>query len=159
MSNPDRKAGGARWLKRLGRIVLMAATWAGSAAVVSRAAPPQQQNPPPENAPAQKPNTAAPQSDTVTIHIEVTAGEKEKPVEGASIYVRFTEPRKLRHDHKVEMNVKTTPQGKARVPFVPKGSVLIQVIAEGWKTFGKSFEITSDEQVIKIHLDKPHQWY
>lgn len=128
-------------------------------ALPGRAAAGQQKDPPPESAPPPKTSPSGQQSGTVTIHIEVTAGEKEKPVEAASVYVRYTEPHKLRHDQKVEMNVKTTPQGKARVPLVPRGTVLIQVIADGWKTFGKTFEITEDEQVIKIHLDKPHKWY
>jgi hypothetical protein len=120
-------------------------------------APQQQKDAPPQKDSAAKSNGQ--QSDTVTIHIEVTGGEKDKPIDGASVYVRFTEPRKLRSDRKVEMDVKTTPQGKARVPYVPRGKVIIQVVAEGWKTFGKTFDITEDEQVIKIHLDKPHQWY
>ena len=118
----------------------------------------QQKDPPPEGNAAGKPSSGQ-QSDSVTIHIEVTGGEKNKPVEGASVYVRYTEPRKLHRDQKVEMNFKTTPQGKARVPYVPKGSVIIQVIAQGWKTFGKTYEITEEDQMIKIHLDPPHKWY
>jgi hypothetical protein len=144
---------------RSGRGAVIATAVLLLAAVPAGAASRQQKDAPADEGSAHKSNSAGQQSDTVTIHIEVTAGEKDKPVEAASIYVRYSEPRKLRHAQKVEMNVKTTPQGKARVPYVPRGTVLIQVIAEGWKTFGKNFEITEDEQVIKIHLDRPHQWY
>ena len=143
---------------------LARAMWFAGALAVLAGAPAgayfsQEKDSPAESNAGQKAAATGQQSDTVTIRIEVTGGEKNKPVEAASVYVRYTETHKLRHDHKVEMNVKTTPQGKVRVPYVPKGTVLIQVIAEGWKTFGKNFDITEDEQLIKIHLDKPHQWY
>ena len=94
----------------------------------------------------------------VTIHIEVTAGEKNKPVENASVYVRYNEPHKIKADKLIEMNVKTSVDGKVRVPLVPKGRILIQVIAEGWKTYGRWFDLTEDGQVFKIHLDRPPNW-
>lgn len=93
------------------------------------------------------------------LRVEVTAGEKDKPVEGASVYIRYQEERMLRKDKKIEMNVKTNKEGIVRVPDVPKGKVLIQVIAEGWKTFGRWYEIGSDEEVVKIKLEKPPRWY
>ena len=96
---------------------------------------------------------------TFTIRIEVTAGEKEKPVENASVYIRYPESRKLKSDRLVEMDVKTSTEGKAKVPLVPKGRILIQVVAPGWKTFGKWFDLTEDEQVFKIHLDNRPKWY
>ena len=95
----------------------------------------------------------------VTIHIELTAGEKTTPGEGASIYVRYNEPHRIKADKLVEMNVKTSAEGKVRVPLVPKGKILIQVVAEGWKTYGRWFDLTEDGQVFKIHLDRPHKWY
>ena len=94
-----------------------------------------------------------------TIHIEVTAGDKNKPVENASVYVRYYEPRKLKSDKLIEMDMKTSAEGKVRTPSVPKGRILIQVVAEGWKTYGHWFDLTDDGQVFKIHLDPPHHWY
>jgi len=95
----------------------------------------------------------------VTIHIEVTAGAKDKPVDNASVYVRYPDPRRFKSEHLAEMNVKTSQEGRVKVPLVPKGRILIQVIAPGWKTFGKWFDLTEDEQVFKIHLDNPPKWY
>lgn len=108
-------------------------------------------------APAKPPKSVPP--DLVTIHIEVTGGEKEKPVESASVYIRYYEPRKIKADKLIEMNVKTSAEGNVRVTLVPKGRILIQVVAEGWKTFGRWFDLTEDGQVFKIHLDRPHKWY
>ena len=93
------------------------------------------------------------------LRIEVTAGEKNKPVESASVYVRYTEERTLRKDKKIEMNVKTNKDGIAKVPEVPKGKVLIQIVAEGWKTFGRWYDISGDEEVVRIKLEKPTRWY
>lgn len=95
----------------------------------------------------------------VTIRIEITAGEKNKPIENASVYVRYNEPHKFKSDKLVEMNVKSSAEGKARVPLVPKGRIMIQVVAEGWKPYGRWFDLTEDGQVFKIHLDPPHRWY
>jgi hypothetical protein len=91
--------------------------------------------------------------------IEVTAGDNNVPVENASVYVKFVERRRFWKDKKYELNVKTNREGIAHIPDPPLGKVLIQVIAEGWKTYGKSFEITDPKQVIKIHLENPPKWY
>jgi hypothetical protein len=117
----------------------------------------QAEAPTPKSEPAKQEKAASPES--VTIYIQVTAGAKNKPVENASVYVRYYEARKIRSDKLVEMDLKTSAEGKVRVPIVPKGRILIQVIAEGWKTYGKWFNLTEDGQVFKIHLDPPHHWY
>ncbi len=101
---------------------------------------------------------AGKQGGTTKLRIEVTAGEKKQPVENASVYVRYVEEGLLK-EKKREMNVKTNREGVAKVPDVPRGKVLIQAIAEGWKTFGRWYELDSDEQTIKIHLEKPPRWY
>lgn len=91
--------------------------------------------------------------------IEVTGGEKSVPVENASVYVKFVVERPLAKDKHYELNVKTNREGVTHVPDAPMGKVLIQVIAEGWKTFGRWYEITELKQTIQIHLEKPTRWY
>ncbi|MBZ5701334.1 MAG: hypothetical protein LAN84_05755 [Acidobacteriia bacterium] len=91
--------------------------------------------------------------------IEVTGGENNVPVENASVYVKFVIERKLIKDKKYELNVKTNRDGITHVPDAPLGKVLIQVIAEGWKTYGRWFTITDAQQTIQIHLEKPPRWY
>jgi hypothetical protein len=102
-------------------------------------------------------STKLPQSNR--LRIEVVGGEKDAPVENASVYVKYVEERKLRKDKKFELNVKTNHEGVAHVPDAPLGKVLIQVIAEGWKSYGKWFEISDPKQIIKIKLEKPPRWY
>ena len=99
-------------------------------------------------------------SDPVSrVTIEVSGGEKEAPVENASVYLKYVEERKLRKNKNVELNVKTNRDGTAHIPEAPTGRVLIQVIAEGWKTYGRWYDITDPQQVIKVRLEKPPKWY
>jgi len=98
--------------------------------------------------------------DAVTrLRIEVTGGDEAKPVDQASVYVRYSEERLLRRDKKVELNLKTNRDGVAKLDDAPRGKILIQIVAPGWKTFGKWFELDQEEQTIKIQLQKPPRWY
>ena len=91
--------------------------------------------------------------------IEVTGGDKNVVVVDASVYLKFKEPRKLRKDRKYALNVKTNRDGTAHIPDPPMGTVLIQVVAEGWKSYGKDYELTDPGAVIKIHLERATKWY
>jgi len=93
------------------------------------------------------------------LRIEVSGGENNVAVENASVYLKFTEEHKLGKDKKYELNVKTNRSGVAHIPDPPLGRVLIQIVAEGWKTYGKYYELTDPGEVIKIHLDRPPKWY
>jgi len=93
------------------------------------------------------------------VTIEVSGGEKDAPVENASVYLKYVEENKLKKDKKVELNVKTNREGTAHIPETPTGRVLIQVVADGWKTYGRWYDITEAKQTIKVHLEKPPRWY
>jgi hypothetical protein len=100
-----------------------------------------------------------PASSSVRLTIVVTNGEDKKPVDSASVYVKFVEARKLAKDKKIEMNLKTNLSGICHVPEIPRGKFLIQVIAPGWKTFGEYYEVDQAEQTINIELARPPKWY
>ena len=87
------------------------------------------------------------------------AATKSVPVENASVYVKYIEERTIRKDKKLEFNVKTNREGFAHVPEAPIGRALIQIIAEGWKTYGRWYDITDPQQIIKVRLEKPPKWY
>src|SRR6266581_3589840 len=106
------------------------------------------QNPAPSS-PA--PKATAPKPDPQSrITIEVTGGEKETPVENASVYFKYVE------EHKIKKNNR---DGVAHVPDAPLGRVLVQVLAEGWKSYGRWLDLTDPKQTIKIHLERPPKWY
>lgn len=93
------------------------------------------------------------------ITIEVSGGERNVAVENASVYLKYVEEKKLFKDRKYELNVKTNREGSAHIPDPPMGRVLIQIVADGWKTYGQYYELKESNMVIKIHLDRPPKWY
>lgn len=114
---------------------------------------------PPAQPPAQDKKETKSSDTTITkLRIMVTGGDK--PVGNASVYVKYNEPGGLFHREKLaEMSFKTNEDGSVKVPEVPRGRVLIQVIAKGWHTYGKWYDIETDGQSIEIKLEEPHHWY
>jgi|SRR5208283_131370 len=106
--------------------------------------------------PAPPKNTAPSPVNRLTI--EVTGGDGNKPVENASVYLKTVEQHLIK-DKKSEVNVKTNQEGIAHIPDIPLGRVLIQIVADGWKTYGHWYDITDPKQTIQIHLDRPPKWY
>ncbi len=102
---------------------------------------------------------AAPAPAIKKLTIEVSGGEKNAAVENASVYLKYSEEKKLRKDRKYALNVKTNRDGTAHIPDPPLGKVLIQVVADGWKAYGQYYVIKDGGAVIKIHLDRPTKWY
>ncbi|MGB7732040.1 MAG: carboxypeptidase-like regulatory domain-containing protein [Candidatus Acidiferrum sp.] len=109
-----------------------------------------------DQAPPPKKDQAPAPANRLTI--EVTAGDSNKPVENASVYVKTIEEHLIK-DKKFEVNVKTNQEGVAHVPDAPMGRVLVQIVADGWKPYGHWYDITDPKQVIKIHLERPPKWY
>ncbi len=93
------------------------------------------------------------------LRIEVVAGEDKKPVDGASVYVKFTEIHRVGKDKQIEFDLQTNQEGVARAPDVPLGKVEIQVVAPKWKPFGQFYDIENADQTIHIELVRPPHWY
>jgi hypothetical protein len=97
-----------------------------------------------------------PDEGTVKLKIHVTAGDGNKPAANASVYVRYEENKKGKQ---AELDLKTNEDGTVKVPELPKGRMLIQVVAPGWKTFGKYYDLEKDEEEVTIHLENRPRWY
>jgi hypothetical protein len=116
----------------------------------------QQQDQPPAKSEKKQP---PPEPSTTVIHITVT-DPKGKPVANASVYVRYNEPGGLFHHDKLsELNYKTNEEGTLKVKDVPVGKVLIQVIAPGWHTYGKWYDMDKADETVAIKLEEPTHWY
>jgi len=93
------------------------------------------------------------------LRIHVT-NDHDKPVANASVYVRFNvSGGLLHHDKLAELNFKTNQDGSVKVPEVPQGKILIQVIATGWHTFGQWYDVEKEQETITIKLAPPPHWY
>jgi Carboxypeptidase regulatory-like domain len=93
----------------------------------------------------------------VKLRIEVkTLGGK--PIDRASVIVRFAEGRdvmKLLKKHITNWETATNQAGVVKIPEVPQGKIRIQVIAKGYQTFGQIFEVRETEKTIEIKLNPP----
>lgn len=89
----------------------------------------------------------------------VVTGEEKKPIDSASVYVKYVTEGKLGRKNKIEMNLKTNLSGVCHVPDIPAGKFLIQVVAPGWKAYGEYFDVTQPEQTINIELMHATKWY
>ncbi len=85
-----------------------------------------------------------------------------KPVERASVVVRFVEGRSVaKLGKKVITNweLRTNQEGVARIPSIPQGKIRIQVIAKGYQTFGQVFDVNEEEKTIEVKLNAPQPQY
>jgi hypothetical protein len=81
-----------------------------------------------------------------------------KPVDRASVVIRFVQGRSIVKMGKkmiTSWETRTNQDGLAKVPEMPQGTVLIQVIAKGYQTFGQEFTVEEDDKTIEIKLNPP----
>ena len=86
----------------------------------------------------------------------------DKPVERAGVVVRFVEGRsvvKLGKKIRTNWEMRTNQEGVAKIPPIPQGKILIQVIAKGYQTFGQTFEVNEEEKTIEVKLNPPQPQY
>jgi hypothetical protein len=94
--------------------------------------------------------------------IEVKSQKTGKPIDRASVIVRFEEGRSIKKfGKKIKTNweLRTNQLGQAKIPPIPQGKLLIQVIAKGYQTFGERYEVLEPEKTIEIQLNPPQPQY
>ena len=100
-------------------------------------------------------------SDTTRLQVKITNLEG-KPVDRASVIVRFVKGRnyaKLGKKMLTHWETRTNQEGLVKLPEMPQGEILVQVIAKGYQTFGDKFDVANDEQTIEIKLNPPQPQY
>ena len=96
-------------------------------------------------------------ADQTTLKIVVT-NQNGHPVDNASVIVKFVQGRsKAKFGAKIrtEWNLKTSQEGIAKLPSIPQGKILIQVIAKNYQTFGQTFDVDEAEKTVEIKLNPP----
>lgn len=91
-----------------------------------------------------------------TSRIEVTVTKKSngKPIPNAGVVFNPTRDGKDLGN----LEVKTDPEGRAVVDIIPTGStVLVQVIANGFSTFGQTYEVDQPTKEISIQMLRPQE--
>jgi hypothetical protein len=95
------------------------------------------------------------------LRVEVT-NHKGDPVDRASVIVRFVEGRsvkRLGRKKNRRWELKTNQQGIARMPPLPQGKIMVQVIADKYQTHGELVEVYEEEKTIQVELNPPQPQY
>ncbi len=96
---------------------------------------------------------------TLTISVKSPGG---KPVEGASVIVKFVKGHsavKLGKKIRKEWELRTNQEGLAKIPPIPQGTILVQIIAKNYQTFGQNFDVDEEQKTLDIRLNPPQPQY
>ena len=96
------------------------------------------------------------------IRVEVRKATTDKPVDRASVIVRFVEGRsvvKLGKKIMTSYQMRTNQDGVATIPPIPQGKIQIQVIAKGFQTYGQLIDIGEEEKTVEVKLNDPQPQY
>jgi hypothetical protein len=100
--------------------------------------------------------------DLTRLQIHVT-NERGKPVDRASVIVKFVNGRSVKalglKKARLSWELKSSQEGMAKIPGIPKGKILIQINAKNYQTFGDTFDIDEDERLVEIVLKTPQSQY
>ncbi|MBZ2183737.1 MAG: hypothetical protein K7J46_03430 [Bryobacter sp.] len=95
------------------------------------------------------------------LRIEVT-NDIGKPVDRAGVVVRFIKGRsaaKLGKKVIKSWELRTNSEGWVKIPPIPQGEILIQVIARNYQTYGETFDVSEEERTIQVKLAPPQKQF
>lgn len=94
---------------------------------------------------------------SATLEFVVIKDSNGKPVRNAEIVLHPVDKDGHQQDNGVEL--KTHEDGKASINGVPYGKLRVQVIAQGFRTYGEDFDINQPSHAFTIKLQKPAEQY
>ena len=96
------------------------------------------------------------------ISVTVT-DEYGKPIDNAAVILDFLgshhQITKLGKRKQTHWEVHTNQEGLAHFPPIPQGTIQVQVVAKNHQTFGKKFDVDTDEKAIDVTLNPPQEQY
>ncbi len=91
-----------------------------------------------------------------TVTVTVLRAADGKPLKNAAVVFHPA----MGDTQEGNMELKTDDEGVAKMTIIPVGSeVLVQVIMPGYRTYGRKYDIPSNEKSITIKLLPPDQQY
>jgi uncharacterized GH25 family protein len=95
--------------------------------------------------------------------IRVTVKDQyDKPIDNAAVILDFLgshQITKLGRRGQTHWEVHTNQEGLAHFPPIPQGTIQLQVVAKNHQTFGKKFDVDTDQKTIDVKLNPPQQQY
>ena len=97
---------------------------------------------------------AAPPMTTLRIEVKTLS---DAPVERASVRVKFIHGRAGKIGKRIvtSYEMRTNQEGIAKIPPIPQGQILVQVMAKGYQTFGQKYEVNEAEKTVEVKLNPP----
>src|ERR1700733_11332931 len=93
---------------------------------------------------------------TATIKVTVLRSTNGKPIPNAAVVFHPMEGDK----DKGALELKSNEDGNVTIDVIPIGdTVRLQVIADGWKTFGDDYKIDTDSKEIVVKMKRPGEQY
>lgn len=93
---------------------------------------------------------------TATIKVMVVRSTNGKPIANAAVVFHPMEGDR----DKGALELKSDEDGKVSIDVIPIGdTVRLQVIADGWKTYGEDYKIDSDSKEILVKMKRPTEQY
>jgi hypothetical protein len=93
---------------------------------------------------------------TATIKVTVVRATNGKAIANAAVVFHPMEGDK----DKGALELKSDEDGKVTIDVIPIGdTVRLQVIAEGWQTYGDDYKIDSDSKEILVKMKRPGSQY
>lgn len=90
---------------------------------------------------------------TSKVDVTILRNDDGKPIENASVIFQLV-------GEKGNMELKTNEDGKTVIDVLPTGSsVVLQVLAKGYQTYGAEYKIDKAQMAIELKLKRPGQQY
>jgi len=90
---------------------------------------------------------------TSTVNVTILRADDGKPIENASVVFQVL-------GDKGNMELKTNEDGKTTIDVLQTGSkVLLQVIAKGFQTYGKQYDVDKETLAIEVKMKRPSKQY
>jgi hypothetical protein len=94
---------------------------------------------------------------TSFIYFQVIKDDNGKPVRNAAVIMHAVNEKGKQE--RGDMELKTDPEGKANFDGIPYGMLRVQVIAQGFQTFGEDYDVEKAKTEITIKLKRPQGQY
>ncbi len=107
-----------------------------------------------ERAAAQQDDDEGPMSD---LRFVVVKDYNGKPVRNAAVVLHPVD--RKGQQSRGGMELKTDNEGRTNIDGIPYGSLRVQVLAPGFKTFGEDYEINKADMEITVRLKRPAGQY
>lgn len=95
----------------------------------------------------------------ITVHVTTMGG---RPIDRADVVVKFVKGRSViefGRKLRTSWEIRTNQDGLAKVPEIPRGTILIQVIAKGYQTYGQTTDVDEGQKTIEVKLNSPQEQY